>query len=229
MTAPATLPEAVTRAIETALNGYLGLDPELARKLAPLAGKVVAIELRGLNLAFYLQVADERLGLRSRRGSTSSVHGLVRVLSVYDGVPDTTLNGTPLTMARLGLSATSGELLFSGAVRIDGDVGLGQQFKKLLDSIDIDWEEQLSRVVGDVVAHRAAVAWRDLSHWARQTFDTLGRDTAEYFHEERRDLPTRDEVDGYLAAIDTLRADADRLEQRVARLKQRLQGSDDRA
>ncbi|KAF0191942.1 MAG: hypothetical protein FD165_1276 [Gammaproteobacteria bacterium] len=213
MTEPATLPEAVTSAIETALNGYLGLDPELARKLAPLAGKVVAIELRGINLMFYFQVANERL----------------RVLSVYDGVPDTTLRGTPLTMAWLGLSATSSELLFSGDVEIDGDAELGQRFKKLLDSIDIDWEEQLSRVVGDIVAHQAAVNWRNISGWARQAFDTLRRDTAEYFQEESRDLPTRDEVDAYLAGIDAIRADADRLEQRVARLTRRLRGPGDRA
>ena len=140
-------------------------------------------------------------------------------MNVCDDAPDTVLRGTPYTMARLGLSKKSGELLFSGAVEIDGDAELGQRFKALLDSIDIDWEEQLSRITGDVIAHQIGVAWRDLQAWRRQATETLSKDAVEYFQEESRDLPTPTEVEAFLAGIDTLRSDVDRLEQRVARLK----------
>lgn len=205
MSEPATLPETVTRTVEAALNRYINLDPELPQKFAPLDGKIVAIELLGIDVVFYLQPVDGRL----------------RVLSVCDRPPDTTLRGTPLTMARLGLSRTSTELLFSGEVAIEGDAELGQQFKKLIDSIDVDWEEQLSRIVGDVIAHQTAVAWQGFQHWVRQAVDTLRRDAAEYLQYESRDLPTRDEVDAYMDGVDQLRIDVDRLAQRVERLKQR--------
>jgi ubiquinone biosynthesis protein UbiJ len=50
----------------------------------------------------------------------------------------------------------------------------------------------------------------------------LGLDVSEYLQEESRLLPTRHEVEAYLNAVDALRASADRLEQRVARLHARV-------
>lgn len=205
MSSPATLPRTVTDTIEAALNRYLHLDPELPEKLAPLNGRVIAIELRGLGIVFYVQPSGDRL----------------RVMNICDTAPDTVLSGTPLTMARLGLSSDSKELLFGGGVTIEGDAELGQRFKELLDSIDIDWEEQLSHITGDIIAHQIGVAWRDLQAWRREATETLLRDATEYFQEETRDLPTRAEIDVFLREVDALRSDVDRMEQRVARLKPR--------
>ena len=89
----------------------------------------------------------------------------------------------------------------------------------ILDGIDIDWEEHLSRVTGDVLAHQVGNVARGMLEWGRNTLDTVSRDVAEYLHEESRDLPTRGEVDEFLARIDTLRLDVDRLEARVQRLQ----------
>jgi ubiquinone biosynthesis protein UbiJ len=47
----------------------------------------------------------------------------------------------------------------------------------------------------------------------------------EYLQEEGRDLPTRTEVDEFLADVDRLRDDAERLEARLARLESRSPAS----
>jgi ubiquinone biosynthesis protein UbiJ len=98
----------------------------------------------------------------------------------------------------------------------------GRAFKSLLDNLDIDWEEQLSRVVGDVAAHQVGNVVRSAMAWGKQALDTLGRDAAEYFQEESEDLVRPAEVSEFLDQVDVLRDDAERLAARVNRLEQRL-------
>lgn len=199
-------PQALLAAIEAAFNRYLALDPAALRRVGQLEGRVIAIELTGLDLCLFL--------LPGPRG--------VQVLSQYEGEPDARLTGTPLALMRMGLSDDASRQLFAHEVEIRGDIELGQQFKHILDAIEIDWEEQLSRVSGDVAAHQIGRAARGLAGWGRQTADSLTRDLGEYLQEEARLVPSGAEVQRYLAEVDTLRADVDRLEARVQRLKGRL-------
>ncbi|MCK4586952.1 MAG: hypothetical protein KAU29_06400, partial [Gammaproteobacteria bacterium] len=85
-----------------------------------------------------------------------------------------------------------------------------------------DWEEHLSHVTGDIVAHKMGNLVRGIFSWSKNTTEILGQDAAEYLQEESRELPNRREVDGFLKNIDTLRSDVDRMEMRVSRLKDRL-------
>ena len=87
-----------------------------------------------------------------------------------------------------------------------------------IDAIDIDWEEQLSRITGDAIAHKVGNLVRGAVKWGQQTIDTLGQDVAAYLHEERRILPARNEMEEFIAAVGKLRADIDRAQVRVNRL-----------
>ncbi|HEB66624.1 MAG TPA: sterol-binding protein, partial [Gammaproteobacteria bacterium] len=188
-------------ALETAFNEALRLDPESLRKLAALQGRVIAIELRGTGLTLYLFPGPD---------------GVV-LLGEYAGEPDTVLSGTPLGLARLSLGDASG-VLFAGEVTIRGDVETGQRFKAILDQLDLDWEEPLARLIGDIPAHRLGKLVRGTTDWARQAFETLGRNTAEYLEYEARALATREDVAEFVADVDRLRDDLARLEARMARL-----------
>lgn len=199
------LPTLICASLESAVNQVLRLDPDTLGRLAALAGKVIAIELRGLDLALYL--IPDKSGLN--------------VFSRFEGEPDTTLRGTPVALARMGLEKNAGDTLFAGDVEISGDVELGQEFREILDGLDIDWEEQLSLVTGDVVAHQVGNAVRGAVEWGKKTLEIFSRDAAEYLQEESRDLPNPGEVEEFLSDVDELRADADRLEARVRRLESR--------
>jgi len=201
------LPTVVTAAIETAINQVLKLDPETVERIQTLQGKVIAIELRGLDTVMYILPQA----------------GKLNVYSHYEGEADTVLRGSPVALARMGLAKNAGDVLFEGDVEITGDVELGQQFREIIDGLDIDWEEHLSHVTGDVVAHKLGNFARGALDWGRNTIETLGRDAAEYLQEESSDLPSRDEVEMVLTGIDDLRSDIDRLVARVQRLSKRLQ------
>ena len=197
---------AVTAAMENSLNAVLRLDPESMAKLGRLHGKVIALELRGLNQTFYL--------LPSAQG--------IMVQSHFEGEADATLSGTPLSFAELSFSANPNRVLFRGDVTISGDIRLGQDFKRILDQLDIDWEEWLSQYAGDVVAHKLGDVIRQTQRWGKNALLTLGQNAAEDLQQESFDLPPQDEVAPFIKEVDQLRDDMERLGMRVARLQQHL-------
>jgi ubiquinone biosynthesis protein UbiJ len=191
---------------EQLLNRAIRLDPEGLARLAPLHGRVVKFELVGLGLSLFL--IPDPCG--------------IQVYEELEGEPDCVLRGTPLDLARMRSSRASADQLFSGAVEISGDSALAQQFSEALLGLDIDWEEQLSHLTGDVFAHQAGNLARGLLHWGGRLRKTAGMNLQEYLQEELRLLPSRYEVEPLLAEIDRMRDDVERLSARVARLQAHL-------
>jgi len=200
------LPVAITAVLETAFNHYIELDPDGRKKLATLQGKVIAIDLPELDMSIYFMPAED------------SIH----IMSHFDGHADTRLRGTPLSLLRLSIGQQTEDRLFSGDVVISGDTETGQQFKRMLEQLDIDWEEQLSQITGDVIAHQVGRGIRNFISWGRQVEDSLLQDTSEYLEEEAVLVATRNEVDSFNHAVDTVRNDVERLEARLGRLAKNM-------
>jgi ubiquinone biosynthesis protein UbiJ len=193
----------ITRSLELAFNRYLDMDPAAGARLASLDGRVIALELRGLDLMLVFRVQGQDIAF----------------IEEPDPKPDTVLRGTPISLARLGFGRGNVTgTLFSGEVKISGDVETGQAFKAVLDAIDIDWEEQLARLTGDVLAHQLGNAARHTGRWLDHVRLTLEQDLSEYLQEELRVVPTRIEIENLIENISRLSMDADRLEARVKRL-----------
>ncbi len=200
-----SVPALVLAGLEITLNRYLSLDPETLSRLAGMTGKLIAVELRGVGITLYMAPHS----------------GGIQLLREFDGSADAVISGTPVALARVGIGEERG-LLFAGEVEIRGDVTLGQRFESVLRELDIDWEEQLSHLVGDAAAHQVGNLVRDALQWGAKSADTFGRDLTEYLQEESRQLPQRDEVNKFLAAVDVLRNDVERLDARVKRLQARI-------
>jgi len=199
--------------LEAAINAYVGLDPVTRGRLAELHGRTVGVEVLGLGLTLFF-TADEA--------------GRLQVLGALEGEPDCWLRGTPLDLLRAGDRDKGADQLFSQRVRIEGDSGLAHRFGAILGDIDIDWEEQLSRLSGDVVAHEVGSAARAARDYGRRAGRTAEQNLKEYLQEEARLVPTRYELQEFLDAVDGLRDDVERLAARVERLKARQGGAGER-
>ena len=197
------LPASAIPGLEAVINRYLRLDPDIGARLATLSGSSIGIDLRGLDLTLYI-FPDE--------------HG-IQLKEQIEGEPDTVLRGTPLGMARLGLGGKTEKTLFSGDVVIEGDVETGQAFKGILDELDIDWEEQLSRLTGDVIAHQLGNTARLGRRAVRHGLAALEKDLGEYLQEELRVLPSRIETENFSADVTRISMDVDRLKARLKRLQ----------
>lgn len=187
---------------ERALNRMLSLDPAALRGAPALHGRLIAVELSGLQRTLYLVPHAEG----------------IRVLAQAEGVPAVTVRGTPLALLRMARARAANRPMVAGDVEINGDMALGQELQRLAGRLDLDWEELASQLVGDVVAHQLGNAARTALGWQRRAQRTLELNLSEYLRIETRMLPDRGELETFLDAVDLLRSDTDRLEQRLKRL-----------
>lgn len=192
----------LAKAFEVTLNQYLKLDEDALKRFSSLDGHCIALVLKGLDIELYFLPSTDQ----------------ITVLSQYDGEVSTTIKGAPLTLARLNLQETQ-EGFFGKEVEISGDLEAGRRFKQALDHVDVDWEEQLSKVIGDVAAHHLSNLIRNSIQWSQDTGKHTAESITEYLQTERKDVPHPYEMDTFLSDVDQLRSDVDRLAARVQRMQ----------
>ncbi|WP_295446436.1 SCP2 sterol-binding domain-containing protein [uncultured Thiodictyon sp.] len=196
------IPAAVLAALEATLNHYIALDPEGARGFEPLYGRIIAITVEGIGARLTLIPGPDR----------------IQVFGAYDAIPDCQIRGTPLALLRLVTAERKESQLASGAVQIEGDTTLAHGLSNAMAGLDVDWEEQLARVLGDPIANQIGRGWRAAGDWSSQTGETLRANLKEYLEEESRLLPTRYEVDSFIGQVDLVRDDVERLAARIEQL-----------
>lgn len=201
------MPSSFTPLLEASVNRVLRLDPDTLTRLSALKGKVIRLRLASTPPVEIFVLPSEN-GLQLAENHSTE--------------PDVTLTGDIPVFGRLILRRVLPNVAAASEVQISGDFELGNHFQQILKNIDIDWEEQTARVVGDVMAHQLGNSVRGLRRWSRQAWQTLGDNTAEYWQEESRLLPARSRVDTWRQAVETLRHETDRLQQRVDSLQEKI-------
>jgi ubiquinone biosynthesis protein UbiJ len=127
--------------------------------------------------------------------------------------------GKPSELMKMGLAGKTPVTPGKISMRIEGDLHVGQQFKKVLDDMQIDWEEMLSRYIGDTAAYHTGRLVREVGSRLRDAVKAAARDGSEYLRFETEVLPVDWRVNEFLDDVDRLRQDVDRMEMRVNRLR----------
>jgi ubiquinone biosynthesis accessory factor UbiJ len=189
--------------VEHVLNGALLTDPETLGRLSALQGRVVAVDLLDLQTSVF---------------ALPHAHG-IRLQTQHEGPVHVRLRGTPMALLALVTNRGRQQATFSRDVEISGDLSLSQHLQALIRGLNLDWEELLSQKVGDVAARHLGNVLRQIGSWGKRTRQALESDVSEFLRQEVRLLPQRAEVERFLDSVDTLRADTDRLQQRLQRLQ----------
>ena len=193
-------------ALETALNKYLALDQNRGVFLAPLAGKVITVTITPFNETIYLCPSADS----------------IQFLDQCPDQPDTHLTGSVFAFGLMGLSAKPMRSIFSGEVKIEGDMTTGRKFQELFANLDINLEQLLAHYTGERVAYNISQFFRAGKDWSKESIETFRLNASEFLQEETRDLPAGPEVDIFYVQVDELRTDFDRLQSRVERLEKQL-------
>jgi ubiquinone biosynthesis accessory factor UbiJ len=222
MSAPLDWKPLAGRALESALNRAIDLDPDTREGLRPLEGRSVVLALSAAAateqapLALRLTVDEARL----RVGPVDP-----------ERTPDLAVRGTLGGMLSFGMRTVLPRLLGAhgddealpvGAMRIEGDAELARRLQRLAERFDPDWQLPFAAVFGDVLGVQIANALAAALRQARDGGRRFAETAAEYVTEESRDVVPRAELEAFYDDIDTLRDDAERLKARVARLGKRI-------
>ena len=185
--------------LESLLNRNIAASSAARALCRRLENKVLALHVEGVPLSLYFKSHGEVMELET----------------THEGEANATLSGTPLSFLRLA-GPKPESAIRAGAVHIQGDAEVAQAFSELLTHARPDFEEELSRLIGDVAAHQVGNMARAALGFARRAGDTLAQNVAEFLQEEGRDVPSRTEAEEFVAGVDALRDGVDRLEARLA-------------
>jgi ubiquinone biosynthesis protein UbiJ len=180
----------------SAVNHVLKSAPLARERLARHAGRTVTVRIGPLAPAFTIQ-------------STGEVTPALR-----DAPRDLDVRISPFLLPRL----LAREEAAWRDIEMTGDPELAREVSFIARNLPWDAEEDLSRFVGDIAAHRIVSAARALDGWARDAASRTAQGAAEYWTEESPLIASRVKVEGFVREVADLRDAVDGLEKRIERL-----------
>jgi ubiquinone biosynthesis protein UbiJ len=179
-----------------AFNHLLRREGWARERLVPFAGRVARLTVPPTAVTLAVTAAGE-------------------VAAAENVEPDVTLTvaaGTLFDVLRDPQAAAT-------KAQVTGDGDFAEAISYLFTHLRWDVEEDLSKVVGDVAAHRIATLGRDLAHIPGRVAESVTRSVATYLRDEGGPVPSRSEVEAFNQAVNVLRDDTARLEKRLERLQ----------
>ena len=185
-------------ALLQALNHLLAAAPWARAKLAPFAGRRARLVLGPLPLAFRI-------------------------------APDGTFEslGTGEPAVEIVLPATAPLALFEGreammrSAHITGAADFAEALGFVLRNLDWDAEEDLSRLVGDIVAHRIVRSAGDFAAAQAEAARRLAENVGEYLRYEQPAGIDKAAMAAFAGEVGSLKQETDALERRLAALELR--------
>jgi ubiquinone biosynthesis protein UbiJ len=204
----ALLISAISAPAEALLNTVIAQDPAAAAKLLPLEGKTIGLACTApLPWEVFIQVLDNRLCIRT----------------VYEPQPDASISANASAFTRLLLSSQQTDALFSPQISLSGDTHLIQTLHASISAMEIDWEEHVGNVFGDIPTFQLGQWLHSSRRWTRDVSAALLDDVEEYLHEEAKLLPSAAEVEHFNQRLDELKLAIDRIKARAERLRRTLE------
>jgi ubiquinone biosynthesis accessory factor UbiJ len=182
------------------LNHLITQNSWSRNELLPLSGKTVAIHL-GPAIANLTILEDGGLAMA---GESST--------------PDASISLPPSLALRILAKDTSA---FS-QVQISGEIKLAKTLAKVLQDIRWDYEEDLSKIVGDIPATQVNALAKKTFSAAKSQVINMTEMLTEYWQEESPLIAKKRHVDAFVKEVDQLRDDVERLEKRLEKLKHAL-------
>jgi len=135
--------------------------------------------------------------------------------------PDVTLT-VPLSAAARLVGDPSKAM---SAVRIEGNADFADALGFVFRNLRWDAEEDLSRLIGDILARRVVLAAHAVTAGSTRAWQAVADNFAEYFTEEQKLIVTRTTLAAHRDDLARLRDDLARLEKRTDKLSHRADPS----
>lgn len=193
----------LTASLETALNHILYRDRSMKAARQRLSGKVLSLSLQEFSQPITLVFSEQQLD----------------VLGEWQGNSDCTVKTSLRTLPELRDRQQLTRLLRSGALDVEGDLQVVQNFSALLDMAELDPAEYLAPWVGDIVAQGMSQSARRAFTFFRSDLQRKQVYLAETLTEEWRVTPGALELAWFAEEVDAMTRSLDALSARIAQLE----------
>lgn len=179
------------------LNHVLGQSAWARARLAPFAGRRARMSMPPWQLEF--EIAGDGL-----------------LIPAAGGMPPDVFVSLPTETPFLALQGREKALQ---AARVEGNAEFATELAFVLRNLRWDYEEDMSRAIGDIAAHRIADTLRSFAGWQEQAARNLAENLAEYVTEENPLVARKDELAAFAADIAAFATEVERAERRLTRLR----------
>ncbi len=191
---------------EATVNRVLRLDGVALRRLGRLAGKVLEVDCQAPALKLFILPDADGLHLAAH----------------HEAPADCTLVAPAGSLLQLALAKDKTRVLHSPDVTMGGDSAMLLELADILQSLELDWEYEVSRWLGPVPTQLLGARLRGGVAWAGDSLESLRLSLADYLAEESRTLVGQHEAEARFAELDQLKISLDRLDARITRLTQKI-------
>ena len=195
---------------EELLNRVLAKDPHLQSQLVKFAGKSLQINVHPPGIMVTALLEKSRIRLLSTEAE------------LLDIQITASISGNVSQLLPLILEKRDNRPLSNPALAITGDASFIQELHASLSSLDIDWEDYLAPLLGNLITNELSHISDDIRNWSKQASVNMRRNVNEYLTEEGRIFPKKEQLDDFSEELDYLKIRIDRVNAKASILNQKL-------
>lgn len=211
-------PQLITSGIERAFNTLLQLDSDSQKRLQKLAGRSLQVSVQEfpwpLLFSFSDQVDIRTVLVDENESSTNQAADCVIELDLQ-------------TLPKLKDTSQLTQLIQQKKLNLVGDIYVAQTFSSLIKELDIDWEEQLSKYTGDIVAHQTFSSAKALLTKVKNELDKGAKQAHTKLTQTDSIAVSQNEIYLFSDKVNDLRSDVERLNAKISLLEQQKQADTD--
>ena len=197
--------QALCSALEILINKTLLLNEGGTGDLPRLSQQTLTIILQELGYPISFSV------------DTSSGNNQILVTTLTQR-SDCTIKTSIKTLIQLQKEKKLTELIKQDKLDIDGDIKTAQGFAHLAESIEIDWQSEIAKHIGDVATYKLSKFTDKLRSKLVFAAKQITADSSEWLVHEKRLVVTSSQIKLFSSQVDELSCQASGLEQRIEQL-----------
>ncbi|WDE11710.1 ubiquinone biosynthesis accessory factor UbiJ [Thalassomonas haliotis] len=198
--------QTLSATLELVINKALALNIHGNSQLDKLAGQTLTLNLSELDFPLSFTVAGKQLmvtGIRERA--------------------DCEINTGIKTLLRLKKEQALTQLIKEDLLDIQGDLKVAQGFAAVADNLEIDWQSELARYIGDVATHKLVATGRTIREKFAFAARQIQSDAGEYLVHEQKLAVTGSQLSHFNEQVSSLAAQTQALTARVQNMAGQLQ------
>ncbi|PKI17798.1 ubiquinone biosynthesis accessory factor UbiJ [Colwellia sp. 12G3] len=178
------LPQVATATLELIINKALALNNNKSLSFSAVAQKTLTLELAELpfTLCFTVNTTPNQTVVIVRSSTECS---------------DCTINTSISTLNKLKANQSLTQLIKQDELDVIGDIKIAQQFANIAQSLEIDWQTELAKHLGDVPTHKLLQFGNKITKSLAATGKQVEADIGEYLVHEKRLVVTSSQLNAF--------------------------------
>ncbi|MGB1263905.1 MAG: ubiquinone biosynthesis accessory factor UbiJ [Cognaticolwellia sp.] len=193
--------QAISAMLETLINQFLQYNLHGTLALKPLSGKTLTVKLAELPMPLSFTISDEKIHVTS-----SDEHNDCSIITSIS------------TLIELKKDQQLTDLIKNDKLDIQGDLKVAQRFAEIAQTLDIDWQSELAKRIGDIPSYKLGQLGRKLLNKANFAATQIQADASEWLVHEKRLMVTGAEIAYFSSNVEQVAENVSALSQRIDKI-----------